>query len=359
MNMTKRENFFSIVNYQGYEEIPTQYNLCPYLTENYEERINQFKKKHEIPEYFAGSPSLRLVERSDEEYYSFFKGGLKEGAKIDCYGVGHEPGSEAAMHMTYLRNPLSEAETLDELKKFPFAQAIHDDAWLEEAMEINSKKKSEDLIVIGGLAQTIWERAWAIRGMERLMMDMICDEELAEYVLDMVTNLSIEQAEFYARAGCDILWVGDDIGMQKTIMMSEDIYVKWLKPRIKKVIDTAKKINPDILVAYHSCGFVEPFIPHLIEVGVDILNPIQPECMDFAEIHKKYGGKIAFHGTIGTQTTMPFGTPEEVREEVFKNLDIAGKLGGLIPVPTHLLEPEVPVENIEAYLLACKEYKLR
>ena len=103
-----------------------------------------------------------------------------------------------------------------------------------------------------------------------------------------------------------------------------------------------------ILVFYHSCGYVLPFIGHLLDAGVDVLNPVQPECMDFAEVHARYGDRISFHGTIGTQTTMPFGTPDEVRRVVFTNLDIAGAKGGLLPAPTHLLEPEVPVENVIA-----------
>ncbi len=153
-----------------------------------------------------------------------------------------------------------------------------------------------------------------------------------------------------------MLFFGDDIGMQSSIMMSEDMYVEWFKPRLTKLIKEVKAINPDILIFYHSCGYIEPFIPHLIEAGVDVLNPIQPECMDFEEIHAKYGDKISFHGTIGTQTTMPFGTPDEVKAEVTKNLTLAGKKGGLFCAPTHMLEPEVPWENILAYVEACKEF---
>ena len=132
-------------------------------------------------------------------------------------------------------------------------------------------------------------------------------------------------------------------------------YVEWIKPRLAKVIQRAKEIKPDIIVFYHSCGYVEPLIPHLIEAGIDVLNPVQPECMDFEEIFKKYGDKVAFHGTIGTQSTMPFGTPEDVKAAVKRNLDIAGPKGGLLVAPTHLLEPEVPLDNVVAYVEACRD----
>ena len=108
---------------------------------------------------------------------------------------------------------------------------------------------------------------------------------------------------------------------------------------------------------YHSCGYITPFIDDLIEVGVDILNPIQPESMNFEDIHGKYGKVLSFNGTIGTQTTMPFATAEEVYDLVHKNLAIAGEKGGLICSPTHMLEPDVPWENIIAYIEACRDFK--
>lgn len=193
--------------------------------------------------------------------------------------------------------------------------------------------------------------------MEDLMMDMMSDDPIASYLLDEVTARAAHRAASYARAGVDMLYLGDDIGMQRTPMMSLELYCKWLKPRLAAVIRAARDVNPDILVFYHSCGFVTPFLPHLIEAGVDVLNPVQPESMDFGAICREYGGKISFHGTIGTQTTMPFGTPQQVRETVWKHLQIAKPFGGLLPAPTHLLEPEVPWENVLAYAEACRAYR--
>mgnify|MGYP005892884159 CR=1 FL=1 len=119
-----------------------------------------------------------------------------------------------------------------------------------------------------------------------------------------------------------------------------------------------KAERPDMVITYHSCGYVTPFITDLMEAGVEVLNPVQPECMDFAEIHAEYGKKLSFWGTVGTQSTMPFGTPDEVKAVVRRNLEIAGEAGGLLCTPTHLLEPEVPWENIEAYVVACREFRL-
>ena len=123
-----------------------------------------------------------------------------------------------------------------------------------------------------------------------------------------------------------------------------------------KVIRVAKKIKPEVLVYYHSDGFIEPVIPDLIEIGVDVLNPVQPECMNPVKLKKEYGNRLSFWGTIGTQTTMPFGTPDEVREVVKHMIETVGRGGGLLIAPTHVLEPDVPWENILAFVESVNDY---
>jgi uroporphyrinogen decarboxylase len=195
--------------------------------------------------------------------------------------------------------------------------------------------------------------------MEDMMVDMLTEDERAVALLDRTCAFACERARFYAKAGVDILHVADDIGMQAAPMMAPDLWRKWIKPRTAKIIRVAKEANPDVFIRYHSCGYSLPFIEDLIEVGVEILNPIQPECMDLAEIHKRFGDRVSYWATIGTQSVLPFGTPEEVRAAVNRDLDICGTQGGIVISPTHTIEPEVPWENLEAMRLAAKEYKLK
>ena len=176
------------------------------------------------------------------------------------------------------------------------------------------------------------------------------------WLLDKVTETACYRARIAAQAGVDIIHLGDDVGMQSRIMMSKAMYKEWLKPRLAKVIAAAKAIKPDVLIFYHSCGFVTPFIQDFIDIGIEILNPVQPECMNFADIHAQYGDTLSFNGTLGTQTTMPFGSAGDVKNVVYNNLEIAGPKGGLVVAPTHMVEPEVPWENIEAYIRACKSF---
>lgn len=131
---------------------------------------------------------------------------------------------------------------------------------------------------------------------------------------------------------------------------------EWFKPRLAAVIKAAKDTKPDLLVQYHTDGDCREVIPDLIEVGVDILNPIQPECMDPVELKMKYGDQLSFSGTIGTQSTMPHGTPEDVHQEVRRMIETVGVGGGLFLAPTHVLEPDVPWENVVAFIRAAKEF---
>ncbi len=143
--------------------------------------------------------------------------------------------------------------------------------------------------------------------------------------------------------------------MEDRMMLSPALWRAWLKPRLAAVIGAALAVRPGLIVHYHSDGYVEPIVPDLIEIGVNVLNPVQPECMDPVQLKKEYGAYLAFSGTIGTQTTMPFGTPEEVRRVVKDRVATVGCGGGLLIAPTHVLEPDVPWENVVALVEAVAE----
>jgi len=199
---------------------------------------------------------------------------------------------------------------------------------------------------VGG---TVFWPAYKLRGMEQILCDMIANPGYAEILYDRVTKISREMTIAVVEAGVDILWLADDFGTQRDLMMSLDMWRRWFKARLSEIVQTAKAKNPQLLVALHSDGKIEAIIPDLIDIGIDILNPLQPECMDPAAIKKRFGDRLAFWGGIGTQTTMPFGSPDEVRKTVRQLINTVGKNGGLLVAPTHVVEPEVPWENITAF----------
>ena len=351
--MTNIENYLSIAKRRGYDSMPADFKMCPSLKEKFQLYCKEtgFSFKPSVVDV----PDIIPKAVKSEEFLKYYNYSFKPGTTIDRYGVAHEPGSAAAYHMTKMYFPMEKFDSIEQIETYPFPDYYNADATAQRAAV--QKAHDADLVAVGNMQCTVWERSWYMRGMENLMTDMILEDPIAEALLDRVTDISVLRAESYARNGVDVLFLGDDIGMQHTIMMSEELYCRWLKPRLVRVISAARAINPNIIVFYHSCGFVTPMIPHLIEAGIDVLNPVQPECMSFEDIHAQYGDLISFHGTIGTQTTMPFGTPADVKREVWRNLEIAGEQGGLFVAPTHLLEPEVPVENVIAYIEACREFR--
>jgi uroporphyrinogen decarboxylase len=353
--MNKRQNLLSLIKRSGFEKVPIDFNLCPSLYE----KFSKYAKEKDINinnlGSFYGIPDLSPEPIDSEIFKKYYTSQLKKGTVFDDYGVAHEPGSEAAFHMTKMLHPMEKFDSVEQVLSYPY---------LDYSYSSNTKQKEHvsiahknGMVSIGYMQCTIWETSWYLRGMENLMVDMMNDDPMAEVLLDKITHNAAIRTKSFAESGVDAIFLGDDVGTQNSIMMSERLYIEWIKPRLKKVIDAAKSVNPDVSIFYHTCGYVTPFIPHLIDVGVDVLNPVQPECMDFDEIHAEFGDRISFFGTIGTQTTMPFGTPDEVRREVFKNLDIAGVKGGLLVAPTHVLEPEVPIENVFAYIQSCYDYK--
>lgn len=347
--MSKRQKFFNAMRRVDGSFVPFEFSLCPSLRDEFKKRTGQ----ENYAEYYGFITNGTGPEYTgnNDKFLDYHKN--LESTWINEWGVGHKKGSIA--HFTEMQHPLRNAETISEFMEYPYPDPDRDYNWDGLADRVKSIKE-KDLIAVAGMQCTIFEIAWYIRGMENFMIDMVMNPEIAVYHMDRITAIRCEFAQRYAEAGFDVLSLGDDVSTQLDMMMNPDLWREFIKPRLAKVIKTAKDIKPDMLIFYHGDGNLQKIIPDLIEIGVEILNPIQPECMDPAEIKRKYGDKLSFWGTLGTQTTMPFGTPEEVKETCIKIIMEVGKGGGLLLAPTHLLEPEVPWENIEAFVDTVRQF---
>jgi uroporphyrinogen decarboxylase len=206
-----------------------------------------------------------------------------------------------------------------------------------------------------GMIGHIFENSWQVRDITGFLMDMAVNTEVSDAIFDRFTQHNLEAAVMLAKAGVDQLQTGDDVATQQAMMFGAKRWREVLKPRWRSIYAAAKAVNPDIKIWYHSDGNITEIIEDLIEIGVDILNPLQPECIDIFEMKKRYGSCLVFDGGIGTQSVMPFGTPQQVKDTVRRLKDEVGYDGALILSPTHVLEPEVPIENIVAFVEACKE----
>ena len=223
-------------------------------------------------------------------------------------------------------------------------------------MENTIQKYSATHMVMGNVTITIFERAWWLRGMEKFLEDMILNPEYASRLLDMAMEFSLAAALKLVGMGVDILWLGDDVGMQETMLISPQLWRKYLKPRYARFVETVRQIDRDVYIAYHSDGYIEPIIDELIEIGIQILNPIQPQCMDPAQIKKRYGKNLVLWGLVDVQKTLPFGTPGDVADEVRLRIRTAGNNGGLILSPAHYIQADTPIENIFAFYETASKY---
>lgn len=202
--------------------------------------------------------------------------------------------------------------------------------------------------IVGVTVTTIFETAWALRGYEQILMDFVLQPELVDALLEIPYQYHLTAAKRLVEMGVDMVWTGDDVGAQNAMLISPKHWRTFLKPRMANFIAELKAINPDVKVAYHSDGNILPIVPELIEIGLDVLNPIQPASMDPAEVKKQFGDKLCFWGSIDEQYTLPMGTPEQVREEILTRLQTIGKDGGLILGPTHHVQLDTPLENFWA-----------
>ncbi len=216
--------------------------------------------------------------------------------------------------------------------------------------ERSLREFKDEYWVVGVTPTTIFECAWALRGYEQLMIDMATDPARASCVLDFPFRYHKAVTQRLVHMGVDMIWLGDDVGGQTTMLMSPKMWRVYLKPRMAELIASLRAINPGIKIAYHTDGLVYPIIPELIEIGIDVLNPIQPTAMDPLKLKNDYGDRLCFWGSLDIQKTIPFGTPDEVQAEVLLRLRTLGRDGGLVIGPTHNLQLDTPLENFWAMI---------
>ena len=229
----------------------------------------------------------------------------------------------------------------------------------EDSQYDNFRKMKElygkDKWMIGSSQISIFEAAWYLRGLEQFFIDMTTEPDYAEALMDKVMQFPLGASRKYVELGADMVWFGDDVSMQTGIMMSAEMWRQFLKPRYAVLFYEAKRANPNIKIAYHSCGNCEAILEDMIEIGLDVLNPLQPMAIDPAMVKRKYGKRLALFGGMCVQKVMPFGTCRQIQQEVKRLKDSCGKDGGYILAPAHHVQADTPVENIMAFYEAAKD----
>lgn len=209
-------------------------------------------------------------------------------------------------------------------------------------------KSHSDSFLIFGIDFSLFERAWTLRGMEQLMVDMIDQPEYVEELLERILAYNLALIDEACAHDFDGIYTGDDWGQQQGLLMGPVLWRRFVKPVLRRMYGRVKEHGKFVLI--HSCGDIEEIIPDLIEVGVDVLNPFQPEVMDVRRMKREYGKDLSFWGGVSIQHTLPYGSPEQVKEEVCGLMRDIGAGGGYIIAPAHDMPGDIPVENMLALI---------
>lgn len=255
------------------------------------------------------------------------------------------------------RNPLSTAQSIADIENFPFPDLSQ--PHVDDRLKNQVDRLHERGLAAGGnlphLGGELFEAAWRLRGLANFLEDLLLRPDWAHFLLDRLTDLACRNAHALSLAGIDVLALDDDIGMPGSMMISPATWTAFFKPRMAAIIQAAKKANPAIRILYHSDGVFSPIIPDLMEIGVNAINPLQPEHMDPTQIRRQFGPKLALWGTVGRQTAFSFNSADEIRLEVKTRIEMLGRAGLILCPAYDIDEPDIPWANVEAFLTAVRE----
>ncbi len=358
--MDSRERTFIALDHQEPDRIPVD---C-WISSGFERRLAaetgmsraDFLDRHDVdlryiagPEY-TGPPLPRFDDGGDEDIW----GVRRQSVEVDV-GGGSETYHEVA------HSPLSSCAAVEEVEAYDHWPSPD---WFDygaiEAQCRALRDQGRVTVFMGDrlnrLAQ--FKPAMYLRGVERIFVDLVDQPDLVRAVIDRIRNFYLGYADriFTAAAGqLDLLLMGDDFGSQRGPLMSPAMWRDFLAEGFAAYIDLAHAHG--VRVMHHTCGSVRPLIPSLIDRGLDVLQSLQPEAhdMDPARLKAEFGQRLAFHGGISIQQTLPFGTEAEVREEVATRIAALGLGGGYILGTSHNLQADVPVANAESLFRAYRE----
>lgn len=359
--MTPRERFLKAIHFEEGDRAPTFTTLTPQVAEKLgqilqlplelEDSFLSTRISHTQILLHLGNDAVGIGPGRGTNGATRVQ---EDGTLLDEFGLVYR---RVGLYDEAVKRPLEDAETVEDILRYPLPSALDPQRWQKAEEQIH--KYFSSYAVIGDLEATIFELSWNLVGMEKFLMDLALEKP---YVLVLLDRIMEEYALPCGRKmialGVDVLWAGDDFGTQKGMLVSPETFRRHFKPRYQYLFQTWKRENPELRIAYHSCGSILPIIPDLFEVGVDILNPIQPQAwgMNLAKLKKEWHGRLVLFGGVDEQEVLPFQSPPKVKEEVKRRILEAGHGGGYIVAPSHNIQPDTPIENILAYFDAIKEF---
>jgi uroporphyrinogen decarboxylase len=286
---------------------------------------------------FVGNHLLRAKYKDNRQ--------TSDSQEVDIFGVTWAKSPDGGDVGTITDHPLKgstfDGYTFPEIRS-TFASSLCDQL-----------EARTDVFSMFSITMGFFERAWSLRGMEPLLIDMAAEPQFAESLFAAIEEHHLALLDCVLARDFDCVYFGDDWGQQQGLIMGPPMWRRYIKPGLGRIFDRIKSSGKTICL--HSCGDLRDVFPDIIDMGVDIYNTLQPEIYDLARMKREYGKDITFYGGISTQQFLPYATPAEVKDETRRVCDILGHNGGYIMSATHALTPDIPVENMMAMIEVAKE----
>jgi len=346
--MNSRERVLTAISRKEPDRVP----IYLWLTSHLIDRLENERRVINYEEYLK--MDIRFVDykaKPEENVFDAYTRDFHPLTTVDNWGCGTYP--VGYYHFTKAQCPMKLCSTIKDVEDYPFPEPS---PMIEEMSTAVKDIQERNLLACSSYEMGTFEQGHALMGMEELLSMMYVNPEMVSLLFDKIAEIKARIAVAFVEAGVDILWIGDDIGTQQGPVMDPEMWRKFLIPPLKKIINAARSIRSAIPVAYHTCGCIDWAIDGLIEAGVNILQSVQPEANDGAVLKEKYGDRIAFWGGVGSQSTMSGGTVGDVKNEIIHSIKTLGRGGGYICSPAHFLEPETPLENIDAFVDSIERY---
>jgi uroporphyrinogen decarboxylase len=282
----------------------------------------------------------------------------------DPLGIRYAMPIAGGIYFDMVGHPLPGSVTRQDIGRYRFPEPEPVPSPLRVAMRRWVQRDNPPAIVLEATPGGILEISSWLRGYEDFLVDLAGDPPLAQYLMERVLEYKLACWEAFFRSVEDdflVVFESDDLGTQNGPMISPDVYRTYVKPLHRRLFDGIRRMAPrPVSIALHTCGSVHQFLPDLVEIGLDILNPVQVSAqgMDTKELKKRFGRDLTFWGGgVDTQRVLPFGTPQEVRDEVRRRIDDLAPGGGFVFATVHNIQAFVPPENIIAMLEAFEEVR--
>ncbi len=329
---TPKERVVAALAYEETDIVPYDVIIEPEV----EERLN---------EHYGGNEWERMIQKHiafvSFPYFSSMEF-VGDNCVKDEYGCVWDPHARP-IHLvgSPLEEPILKGYDFDAVRK-TILDAF-DDASAESIINEN-----RDAFLVGQYGSGLFETSWKLRGFENALVDSVLHPDFYGEMLDRITDLHLALIDRLCELPIDCIQVQDDWSHQRGIILGPDRWRRLIKPRAKKLFDRIRDAGK--VAALHCCGNNFEVVPDMIEMGLDVLESLQPEAMDVYEIKRRYGKELRLWGGLGTQQVLPFGTPEEVRGEIRRLIAKLGRGGGYILAPAKPLMADVPTANAIAVL---------